>query len=82
MNQNNIPHHPRPRHWVPPGSNLPTIQPLARAIADASTNGVLFFLAVELELRLKHYFTQNKLPPTAVDLEIMLADASKALLGE
>lgn len=82
MNQNDATNIPRRNRWLSPNTDIPGVQPLAHTIADASASGVLFFLAVELELLLERHFTHNRLPPTAIDLEIMLAEAAKALLGE
>lgn len=61
---------------------IPGVRPLADCITEAHESGVLFFLAVEVELLLEHYFKKNGLPPTPVDLEIMLAEAAKAMIGE
>jgi hypothetical protein len=63
-------------------SRIPGVQAFARNIAEASEHGVLFFLAVELELLLRDYLKQNGLPPTPVDLEMMIAQAAKGMVGE
>lgn len=61
---------------------IPGVRSLADSITEAHESGVLFFLAVEVELLLEQYFNKNGLPPTAVDLEIILAEAAKAMIGE
>lgn len=65
-----------------PDKEIPGVHPLARSITEAHESGVLFFLAVEVELLLEQYFKKNGLPPTPVDLEIILAEAAKAMIGE
>jgi hypothetical protein len=73
---------PASRNDIVTGSRIPGVQAFARIIAEASDHGVLFFLAVELELLLDDYLKQNRLPPTPVDLEMMIAQAAKGMIGE
>jgi hypothetical protein len=61
---------------------IPGVQPLVCNITEAAESGALFFLAVELELLLEEYFQKNGLPPTPVDLEIMIAQAARTMAGE
>jgi hypothetical protein len=69
-------------HQLAISEGIPGVQALARNITQASEKGVLFFLAVELELLLEDHYKKNGLPPTPVDLEIMIAQAAKAMVGE
>lgn|GEM_PF-4557633 len=61
---------------------IPGVAELAGHITEANNSGVLFFLAVEMELLVQQYIKKNGLPPTPVDLEMMLAEAAKAMIGE
>jgi hypothetical protein len=72
----------RPSNQILPSEGIPGVQDLGQTIIEAYQDGVLFFLAVEIELLLKDYLKKNGLPPTPIDLEIMIAEAAKALLGE
>lgn len=69
------------RSWLT-HQGIPGVQELAGQIAAANDNGVLFFLAVELELLVQQYIKKNGLPPTPIDLEMMLAEAAKTMVGE
>lgn len=71
----------RNKSWLT-HQGIPGVEELAGQITTANNNGVLFFLAVELELLVQQYFKKNGLPPTPVDLEMMLAEAAKAMVGE
>jgi hypothetical protein len=64
------------------GEGIPGVPALGHSITEAYEGGVLFFLAVEIELLLKDYLKKNGLPPTPIDLEIIIAEAAKAMLGE
>ncbi|MCL4298384.1 MAG: hypothetical protein KJ077_21785 [Anaerolineae bacterium] len=64
------------------GEGIPGVETLGHTLIEAHEEGVLFFLAVEIELLLKDYLKKNGLPPTPIDLEIMIAEAAKAMLGE
>ena len=72
----------RPSNQLWHGEGIPGVQLLGHNIIEAYEDGVLFFLAVEVELLLKDYLKKNGLPPTPIDLEIMIAEAAKAMLGE
>lgn len=63
-------------------NRIPGLQALADNVANASESGTLFFLAVELDLLLRDYLTKNELAPTAIDLEMMITQAAKALMSE
>lgn len=64
------------------GNKIPGIQALSDNILEASDSGILFFLAVEVDLLLRAYLKQNGLSPTPVELEMMIAQAAKAMTGE
>jgi hypothetical protein len=61
---------------------IPGVRGLAQHVAEAQESGVLFFLAVEIDLLLKQYLKKNGLPPTPVDLESIIAEAAKSMAGE
>lgn len=74
--------YPSPTNKLLYGDGIPGVEALGHTLIEAHVDGVLFFLAVEIELLLKDYLKKNGLPPTPIDLEIMIAEAAKAMLGE
>jgi hypothetical protein len=73
---------PASRNDIVMSRGIPGVHAFAHNIVEASEHGLLFFLAVELELLLDDYLKQNGLPPTPVDLEMMIAQAAKGMIGE
>lgn len=82
MTKDNIDNYLRYSNKLVYGEGIPGVQALGHSLTEAHDGGVLFFLAVEIELLLKDYLKKNGLPPTPIDLEIMIAEAAKAMLGE
>jgi hypothetical protein len=61
-------------------SACPDIQALVHGINIAHKKGALFFLAVQLETSLEEHLEKNG-PPTAVELETLIAQVAKTMMS-
>lgn len=72
---------PHPVYEIYSG-RIPGVLEFIAGLAEAQKKGMLFFLAVELELLLDNYLEQNVMLPTSIEWELLLVKAFQAMRSD